>query len=248
MSRSVRSKLGFGLNPEQNERPNHERYQADLAHIASAMLLGGYRDICSLGPEGSNSHALALDIASALGMGCSDAPDHILTGSMQQVLEETARQESLHKRVGVLPIVNTVGGMVRYNNHPDMKQHTNLKEILKRRMRVLGIAHFAVTHSLLVHPTEATLALNGREVYSHPQALSQCSHYIDALGLIPREAASTSAAARDIANGTLPLGALAISSQVAADIYGLSLVANDVGDIGSDQNITVMAIVAESNH
>ena len=57
---------------------------------------------------------------------------------------------------------------------------------------------------------------------SHPQALSQCSEYLEAHGLRPIQWSNTAAAARYVAQEA-PAGVAAICSQEAAREYGLTI-------------------------
>jgi chorismate mutase/prephenate dehydratase len=245
MSRGIRRLLD-----QPTDYTQHPSYHQDLDHIAKNMNSEGYGAICALGPEGSNSHIVALDITKALGQHSLhnlSQREHVLVDSMHAVLDRIAQGQSPQRRIGILPIINTIGGMVQYENRPGLEPRSNLTEILMRKARVLGVVDFAVRHSLLARPGIASSDLAGREVYSHPQALSQCSDFIDEVGLIAKPTKSTSAAAAAIALGKLDPEALAISSQLAGELYNLRLVADDVGDLPSDQNVTVMAVVAKAD-
>ncbi len=79
-----------------------------------------------------------------------------------------------------------------------------------------------------------------REVVSHGAALKQCATFLAARRLSAVEALSTAEAARQVANGGDPARA-AIASEIAAGIYGLTILARDVQ--GEAVSITRFAIV-----
>lgn len=61
-----------------------------------------------------------------------------------------------------------------------------------------------------------------RKVYSHPQALAQCSEYINVHGLETRESSNTAVAAKRVAEKQDPACA-AIGTAEAAELYGLEV-------------------------
>lgn len=79
-----------------------------------------------------------------------------------------------------------------------------------------------------------------REVASHRAALDQCSDFTARRDLRTVETLSTSEAARQVAHAANPAFA-AIASEVAADLYGLSIIMRDIqNEAGS---ITKFSIV-----
>jgi len=83
-----------------------------------------------------------------------------------------------------------------------------------------------------------------KRVYSHPQALQQCSHWLTSnLPDVPLlEAGSTSAAARQAAEEN---DSAAVASSVAADIYGLEIIGRAIQN--AEQNVTRFLILAKSS-
>jgi chorismate mutase/prephenate dehydratase len=124
-------------------------------------------------------------------------------------------------RYGVLPIENSLAGSV-----------TQVYDLM-------GKYHFSVVRGMYQRIDHALLAKPGvklseiRQVYSHPQGLSQCSAYLRAhpeMEAIP--CANTAVAAKKVANSEDPTMA-AIASRVCAELYGLSVVD---GSVANDEN------------
>ncbi|CAD6576721.1 MAG: hypothetical protein ASARMPRED_007844 [Alectoria sarmentosa] len=87
-----------------------------------------------------------------------------------------------------------------------------------------------------------------QRVYSHPQAFGQCEAFLSTYlkGVERREVSSTSRAASIVAKGSeeedLPSGAAAaISSALAADVHGLTIMATDIQDV--EDNTTRFLII-----
>ena len=83
-----------------------------------------------------------------------------------------------------------------------------------------------ITNCLAVRP--GTRFEDVRDVYSHPQALSQCSHFIGRNGLNAHEYSNTATAARMVADSVEPLGA--ICSESCAEMMGLEILRTQISD------------------
>ncbi|KUO52761.1 MAG: prephenate dehydratase [Sphingomonadales bacterium BRH_c42] len=77
--------------------------------------------------------------------------------------------------------------------------------------------------------------------YSHPQALGQSRHFLRERGIVPMSHADTAGAAAYVAEKGDPTIA-AISPPIAAELYGLQIVENNVED--SPDNMTRFVILA----
>jgi prephenate dehydratase len=77
---------------------------------------------------------------------------------------------------------------------------------------------------------------------SHPQALGQCRHYLRREGIRPISYADTAGAAAMVADVREP-GAAAIAPALAAQLYGLTLLAENIED--SDDNMTRFVVLAQ---
>lgn len=111
---------------------------------------------------------------------------------------------------GVLPVENSSAGSV-----------TDVYDLLlKHRFFITSSLNLHIEHCLCALP-QCTLA-DIEEVWSHPQALAQCSHYIAEHSLLPVTSPNTAIAALDIKNEKR-LNCAAICSKQAAKEYGLAV-------------------------
>lgn len=119
--------------------------------------------------------------------------------------------------LGMIPIENSIAGRVADIHHllPQSDLH------------IIGEFFLPVRHQL-VGIKGATLA-GLKSAQSHPQALGQCRGTLRALGLDIVVGADTAGSAREIAEAGDPTRA-AISSRLAAEIYGLEVLKSDIED------------------
>ena len=119
--------------------------------------------------------------------------------------------------LAMIPVENSLAGRVADIHH-----------LLPESGLFIVREHFQRVNHQLVAPKGATLE-GLREVHSHVQALSQCRAFVRAHGLAARVHADTAGAARDVAQAGDPSRA-AIASGLAAQIYGLDVLATDIED------------------
>ena len=138
--------------------------------------------------------------------------------------------ETGEARLAMIPIDNSSAGRVADVHHlmPQSGVH------------IVG-EHFQSVRHQLLGPKGATLE-GVREVHSHVQALSQCRSFLRRRGLKPVVAADTAGSAAEVAREGDPAKA-ALASSLAAEIYGLEILAPDVQD--SDGNTTRFLILAK---
>lgn len=126
---------------------------------------------------------------------------------------------------GILPIENSSTGTVRAVY--DLMQHKNFSIVRSVKMNI---------HNELLAKKGTTLS-DIKEIYSHEQALGQCSEYLKSVGdsvkIIPSN--NTAVAAKYVAESERQDIAV-ISSHNCADLYGLCVVADDIQN--SDNNYT----------
>jgi prephenate dehydratase len=147
--------------------------------------------------------------------------------SFAEVMRAVTRGEA---DCGVLPIENSLAGAVPETY--DLLAHAPLAIV---KETVLPVPH------VLVGLAGANIDALAR-VHSHPMALIQCRRFLSSLpDTLPEVAASTSGAARRVAEAKDPRQA-AISSRRAAERFGLSVLLNDVSDHA--QNYTRFVAVA----
>ena len=158
------------------------------------------------GEPGANSH---LAISEAY-------PDHeaVPCATFEDAFSAIATGEA---DLGMIPIENSVAGRVADIHHlmPDSNLH------------IVGEHFMPVKHQLL--GVKGAALADIRTVESHVHALGQCRNIIRRLGIRPVVAADTAGSAREVAEtGDKSRGAIA--SRLAADIYGLDILADDIED------------------
>ncbi len=119
--------------------------------------------------------------------------------------------------LGMIPIENSVAGRVADIHHlmPDSGLHIVAEHFMPVRHQLLGIRGARLSDI--------------KTVESHVHALGQCRKIIRKLGIRPLVAADTAGSAREIAQAGDRTRA-AIASRLAAEIYGLDILADDVED------------------
>jgi prephenate dehydratase len=117
----------------------------------------------------------------------------------------------------MIPIENSVAGRVADIHH--LMPQSGLHIVAE---------HFMPVRHQLLAPRGATLG-DIRTVESHVHALGQCRKVIRSLGIKPVVAADTAGSAREVAESADRTRA-AIASRLAAEIYGLDVLAQDIED------------------
>jgi prephenate dehydratase len=120
-------------------------------------------------------------------------------------------------RLAMIPIDNSIAGRVADIHH--LLPHSGL--------HIIGEYFQPVEHCLL--GIKGARLDTIKQVHSHVHALGQCRKTIKALGLEAIVHADTAGAAQDVAAWKDPTKA-AISSSLAADIYGLNILKKNVED------------------
>ena len=173
---------------------------------AAATTRAGAARIAYQGEPGANSN-----------IACSEVfPD--LTPLPCATFEDAlAAVKSGEARYAMIPIENSVAGRVADIHHllPNAGLYIIGEHFLPIRFQLMGVKG-------------ARLA-DIRDVYSHVHALGQCRKIIRKLGVKPHVAGDTAGAAREVAEwGDKSRAALA--PRLAADVYGLDILATDVED------------------
>ena len=106
----------------------------------------------------------------------------------------------------------------------------------------VGEVFLQIEHCLLSLPDSKLEDI--KEVYSHYQALAQCSNYIKKLGVLPKEYFDTAGAAKMVSEKK-DLSIAAIASENAAKHYGLKILQKGVQDLSN--NITRFLIFVRGN-
>ncbi len=174
--------------------------------------------IAFLGPLYSFSHLAAIH---CFGQSVQLVP----VGSIAAVFEEVHRKQS---DFGLAPIENSTDGRVA----------DTLDMFTRMRVRICGVVELRIHHSLLGKCQRTDV----REVYSKPQALSQCRNWLAKHLPSARtiEVTSTSTAAQLASEKP---GAAAIASVQAGVRYGLDVLAENIED--NPFNTTRFAVIGD---
>ena len=194
-----------------------ESYPAPARALVAAMTEAAAaqpaRAVAIQGAPGCNSHIAALEaFPDALPLPCFSFED-----ALDAVKDGKAAR-------ALIPIENS--------------QHGRVADI-----------HFLLPESGLVITGEyflpisyAVMALGDgpfSAAYSHPQALGQTRHYLRANGIVPMSYADTAGAAAFVQEQGDP-AACAIAPRIAAELYGLQIVAEKVEDAADNTTRFVM--------
>lgn len=175
--------------------------------------------ISFLGPKGTFTHEVANMIGDNLIPYCT----------IPAVMESVENGESLY---GVVPIENSIEGPVGITL--DSLAHTFDLKIFKEII-------ISINQNLIVNP--GTEMEDIEDVYSHSQAISQCSEFISKNKIQPHYAISTANAAKSIIGDKAKA---AIGNSKAAELYNLEILKHNIQD--TDNNETRFVVVSNNDH
>ena len=188
--------------------------------ISGSRALEKELRVAFLGPLYSYSHLAAVH---RFGQSVELMP----VGNIPAVFEEVNRR---HADYGLVPVENSTDGRVA----------DTLDMFARLRVKICGEVQLRIHHNLLGRGSRADV----QEVYSKPQALSQCRNWlakhVPAARLV--EVTSTSTAAQLAQDKP---GAAAIASVQAGVHYGLDVLAADIED--QPGNLTRFAVIGEES-
>ncbi len=132
---------------------------------------------------------------------------------------------------GMIPLENSYAGRVA-------EIHNLLQ---KYQVSIVAEHFFSISHNLA--GVEGAKLEDVKEVLSHPQALMQCQNNLRALQMKIGEFSNTAEAAKFVAaKGDKSKAALC--SKMAADLYGLKIIKENMQDSGND-NVTIFIVIAK---
>lgn len=189
--------------------------------MSACLALEERQTIAYFGPEGTFTQAAAL----------KHFGHSINTHPLNDINEVFREVESKACSYGVVPIENSTEGVV---NH-------TLDSFLQSSLKIAGEVEMRIHQHLLSH--EASLD-NIQRIYSHPQSLAQCREWLDTR--LPNaeriSAVSNADAARRVADEP---GSAAIAGEVAAEVYGLSLLHRNIED--NPENMTRFLVIGHQD-
>ena len=196
-----------------------ENYPLPARRLVAAMTEKAAADpanaVAYQGAPGANSHLAAMEYAP----GCIPLPCFAFEDAIEAVQEGRAAR-------AVIPIENSLHGRV-----------ADMHFLLPESGLSIIDEHFLRIRHCLMSASDAPV----KSAISHPQALGQCRHYLRERGIQPVSYADTAGAAALVAETREP-GAAAVAPYLAAETYGLRLVAENIED--SDDNMTRFLVLA----
>ncbi|GAB3774658.1 prephenate dehydratase [Nocardioides ginsengisegetis] len=176
------------------------------------------RRIAYQGEPGANSHIVCKEHYPAM--------EALACASFEDVF---AAVESGEADLAMIPIDNSIAGRVADIHHflPDSGLHIVAEHFLRIRFSLMAVPGTSLEEIKTVH--------------SHVHALGQCRKIIREHGLRPIISGDTAGAAREVAEAGDRTQA-AISPPLAAEIYGLEVLADDVED--EDHNTTRFVVLS----
>lgn len=205
--------------------------------IPDAALTQIFRDIMStclalqkpltvafLGPVGTFSH---LAVEKHFGKTINFLPAETITRIFREV-------EAGNAHLGVVPIENSTEGVI----------NTTLDALVASSLQVCSEIQLPIHHCLLRHPADTAQEI--RRVYAHPQALAQCRQWLDNhLPLAERIPVNSNGEAAKNLNEKKEPGSAAIASEVAAELYQLTIHTRHIED--NPQNTTRFLVIGKLN-
>lgn len=205
--------------------------EANPGPLPASTVRGVFREILSaarrqvktlrvayLGPPFSFTYLAAIERF-------GKSADLIPVSTIASVFEEVNRG---HADYGLVPIENSTDGRIV----------DTLDMFTRLPLRICGEVQIEVHHNLLARCPRSEIV----EIYSKPQALSQCRDWLakNMPQARPIEVTSTSTAAQLARDKH---GAAAVASRQAAVEYDLQIVAEDIQD--NKNNVTRFAVIGE---
>ena len=184
-----------------------------VAEMTAAAAADPARAVAFQGAPGANSHRAALEALPH----CLPLPCFSFEDALEAVKDGRAGQ-------AIIPIENSQHGRV-----------ADIHFLLPESGLAIVGEHFMPIHACLMGLGSGPFT----SAWSHPQALGQSRHYLRARGIVPMSYADTAGAAAYVAELGDPAAA-AIAPSIAAELYGLTLVEENIEDAHDNMTRFVM--------
>jgi len=132
---------------------------------------------------------------------------------------------------GMIPIENSVAGSI----------HRNYDLLLEHTLNITAEYHLRVRHCLIANP--GTSLTDVKKVISHPQALSQCRHFLNAHPQYKIEAVYDTAGSIKMIKENRERSIAGIASARAAEVYGMKILASGIED--NPENYTRFLVISK---
>jgi len=198
-----------------------ESYPAPARQLVETMSKAAAADpqraVAFQGAPGANSHLAALEhFPDGLPLPCF---------SFEDALDAVREGKAGH---AIIPIENSLHGRV-----------ADMHFLLPESGLAIVAEHFLRIRHCLIGRQGETI----RQAMSHPQAIGQCRIWLRGQGITPVAYADTAGAAAAVAESEEP-GVAAIAPRLAAELYGLNVLAEGIED--EDHNTTRFTILAKA--
>lgn len=217
-----REKQVFAKIAEANEGPLPDRCLVAIWRelMSGSFVLEKPLRIGYLGPGGSFSHTAAM-------LKFGQSVEYEPLTDIRSIFDEIRKG---HCDLGIVPIENTTGGGVI----------ETLDALVDFSVKICSEVLMEIHHNLLANCSLEEI----EKVYSKPEVFAQCRNWLSAT---MKEAhtvsvASTAKAAQMAAEES---GAAAIGSRIAAELYGLRIVCENIEDIAN--NVTRFLVISRED-
>ncbi len=173
-----------------------------------------------LGPRGSFSHNAAI-------LKFGQSVDYEALADIRGIFEEVSKGRS---DFGIVPIENSAGGGVR----------ESLDAFIETDVMVCAEANMAIHHNLLANCSMSEIM----RIYSQPEVFAQCRNWLAAT-FKDAETVPMASSSRAAQLASQEPGSAAIASAIAAEIYGLKILCQDIEDISN--NITRFLVISKKD-
>ena len=126
-------------------------------------------------------------------------------------------------RYGILPIENSTAGSVK----------ANYDLLVNYQCNIVRSTRLLISHCLLAKPGVKLDDI--KVIYSHEQAIGQCSKFLSSLTGVKVKACANTAMAAQMVSASDDPSIAAISSRSCAELYGLSILAETIQDTGANR-------------
>ncbi len=131
--------------------------------------------------------------------------------------------------LAMIPVDNTIAGRVGDIHHL----------LASTPLHIIAEYYLPIRFQLMARPGAALDDIT--HARSHIMGLGQCRNFLRRHGIEPVTAADTAGAAREVSEGNDP-GIAAIAPRLAAEVYGLDILAEDIED--AEHNTTRFVVMA----
>jgi chorismate mutase/prephenate dehydratase len=177
--------------------------------LSSSRALQRAPRIAFLGPKATFGHQAALQRF-------GDAAEYVPAPTNPDIVGEVERGNADY---GVIPIENSTEGPVGESQD----------RLVETALKVCDEVTIAVAHCLLARGGIDEV----RTVYSHPQAAAQCRRWV-AQNLPGRDVVHVPSTGLAAERASAEPGVAAIATRLAADVFGLSVLASNIQDVSNN--------------